>query len=83
MIGDLSPVETLTAQTGGGLSSVVLLPRIPYDPAAVSVETVQCIGREMAMLCYLVGDVEVEDIDGDEAADAVQRVASVELVEEV
>jgi hypothetical protein len=83
MIGDLSPVETLTAQTGGGLSSVVLLPRIPYDPAAVSVETVQCIGREMTMLCYLVGDVEVEDIDGDEAADAVQRVASVELVEEV
>jgi len=83
MVGDLSPLETLTAQTGGGLSDVVLLPRIVHDPDAGAVEVVQCVGRERAILGYLTGEPMVEDIDGDEASDAVQRLASVEHVEVV
>jgi len=83
MVGDLSPLETLTAQTGGGLSDVVLLPRIEHDPAAGSVQVVQCVGRERAILGYLTGEPMVEDVDGDEVSDAVQRLASVEHVEVV
>lgn len=83
MVGDLSPIETLTAQTGGGLSDVVLLPRIVHDPDAAGVEVVQCVGRERAILGYLAGEPMVEDIDGDEVRDAVQRLASVEHVEVV
>ena len=83
MVGDLSPLETLTAQTGGGLSDVVLLPRIVHDPDAGAVEVVQCVGRERAILGYLTGEPMVEDIDGDEVSDAVQRLASVEHVEVV
>jgi len=83
MVGDLSPLETLTAQTGGGLSDVVLLPRIEHDPDAGSVQVVQCVGRERAILGYLTGEPMVEDIDGDEVSDAVQRLASVEHVEVV
>lgn len=82
MVGDLSPVETLTALVGGGDGQVVLLPRIEHDPDAVSVEIVQCAGRYRAILGRLSGEPEVIDVDGDELVDAVQRVAVVEHIEE-
>jgi len=73
MVGDLSPVETLTALIGGGDGQVVLLPRIAHDPDAVAVEEVQLPGRELAILGRLMGEPEIVDVDGDEVVDAVQR----------
>ena len=83
MVGDLSPVETLTADAGGGRVPVLMLSRIEHDPDAGSAQTVQCIGREKVVYGRLEGAPVIEDVDGDEAHSAVQRVSGLELVEEV
>lgn len=83
MVGDLSPVETLTAEIGGGRVPVLMLSRIEHDPDATAAEVVQCIGRERMVYGRLEGTPIIEDIDGDEAHSAVQRVSGLELVEEV
>jgi hypothetical protein len=83
MVGDLSPVETLTAEAGGGRVPVLMLSRIEHDPDAGAAQTVQCIGREKMVYGRLEGAPVIEDIDGDESHSAVQRVSGLELVEEV
>ena len=73
MRGDLSPIETLTADHGALDGQVVYLPRLDYDPAAVAAETVVAVGREVCVYAEISRDPTVEDVSGRLARDPVQR----------
>ena len=81
MVGDLSPVETIAAELGDEATGAMLLPRIAHDPDAGGVEVVQLVGRELAQYGRFTGTPIIEDIDGDEAHSAVQRVSGLTFVE--
>jgi len=80
--GDITPLESVVSQYGSAFGPVVLLPRIVRDAAAVSVETVQLIGRELAIYGHFSTDPQIEDAFGDEAECATRRVSGVEFQEE-
>lgn len=80
--GDLSVVEALQHSHGGGLADLVYLPRIAHDPDAVGEQEVQVRGRDWAILAAPVGELTVEDVEGDELHTALQRIAGLVLREE-
>ncbi len=83
MIGDISAADTITSQVGSYVSPVVLCPAIERDPAAVSAETIQLIGRQAAIYGSLTNQITFENVYGTETECEMLRVTGVELVEEV
>lgn len=73
MRGDLSPIESLTADHGALDGQLVYLPRLDYDRDAVAEETVSAVGREVCVYAEISRDPTVEDISGRLARDPVQR----------
>jgi hypothetical protein len=80
--GDLSVLEALQASHGGGLDQLVYLPRLAHDPDATGPEEVRVLGRDLAILATLTGELVEENVIGEEAWNEVVRLSGVTLLEE-
>lgn len=81
-LGDVSALDLVRRYAGAADGQVVYLPRLDRDPTASGAETLQVLGRRLAILCRMDGPPQVENIDGDEEGAEAVRISAVELVEE-
>ena len=80
--GDLGAIDALQHTHGGGLEPLVYLPRIAATSGASGAETVLALGRDLVIYGAPIGELSVENVEGDEVAREIVRVAGLTISEE-